>query len=169
MTHKLTLLEKLTEECEKSEINIENQALPKNINAVFYEDKETEPVITINKALKTQSGQACVLAEELGHYYTSCGDLLTDTSIDKIVINQQENRAKRWAVKKLISIKRIIKAFESGVSNMSEMADYLDITESFLIDAFETYNAMYGKCKRRGNYTIFFDPPGIIKTINERG
>ncbi len=38
-------------------------------------------------------------------------DLLTDTFIDKTVINQQENRAKRWAVKKLISIKRIIKAF----------------------------------------------------------
>lgn len=45
------------------------------------------------------------------------------------------------------------------------MAEYMEVTEEFLKDAFATYNAMYGKCKKRGNYIIYFDPPGVYKNL----
>ncbi|MCR4436201.1 MAG: ImmA/IrrE family metallo-endopeptidase [Clostridiales bacterium] len=165
MAKHLTTLEKLLEECNRSGINIEQQPLPHNINAIYYEDEGTEPVITINELLKTQAEQACVLAEEIGHYHTSCGNLLTDPHIDKTIISKQEHIAKKWAVQRLVSLKNIIKAYEAGARNFYEMAQYLDVTEEFLREAFKKHNAMYGKYKKRGKYIIYFDPPGIYKNF----
>lgn len=48
---------------------------------------------------------------------------------------------------------------------MFEMADYLGVTEDFLINTFKTYNAMYGKYKKCGSYIVYFDPPGVYKNF----
>lgn len=163
MKSPISTFEELLNECNNSGINIEYGTLPNNINAVYYEDYETEPVITISNLLPTKCEQACVLAEELGHYHTSYGNILTDYNVSKIIINKQEYIAKKWAVKRLISIKNIIKAYDAGARNLFDMAEFLNVTEAFLKDAFKKYNSMYGKYKFRDNYIIYFDPPGVLK------
>ena len=35
--------------------------------------------VAIRRSIPTYRKKACVLAEEIGHYFTSSGDLLTDT------------------------------------------------------------------------------------------
>ncbi len=162
---KLNKLEILQDEACKNGINIKTVKLPKKVNGIYYADGVHKPLIAINEAIKTQAEQACVFAEELGHYHTSCGNLLTNDNINKTIIAKQEYIAKKWAVQRLVSLRNIIKAYKAGARNFYEMAEYLDVTEEFLREAFRKYNAMYGKYKVYGKYIIYFDPPGIYKNV----
>ena len=165
MKNRLARIEELLDECNQSKVIVEYGNLPDNINAIFYKDCDTYPVIALSQTLKTQAEQCCALAEELGHYYTSYGNLLTDSNVDKTIIAKQEYIAKKWAVQRLVSLRNIIKAYKAGARNFYEMAEYLDVTEEFLREAFRKYNAMYGKYKVYGKYIIYFDPPGIYKNV----
>ena len=155
--------EQLEIEADEQRIDIQTTDLPANISGLYYSNGIDRKLIVLNNVLETRAEQACVLAEELGHYYTSCGDLLTNNKIDNIIIQQQELRAKRWAVKKLVSIKNIIEAYEAGCQSIHEFSEYLDITEDFFRKALRTYADMYGICKQKGNYIIYFDPPAVLK------
>ena len=162
----LSPLEKLFDDCLQAGVNIEEKGhLPDNVAAAFYEDADTEPTIILNQNIKTAGEKLCAVAEELGHYNTSYGNLLTDPSVDNTTIRQQETRAKRWAVKKLVSIKSIIQAYKSGCRSTYEMAEYLEVTEDFFRKSLQQYAEIYGKCKKRGVYIIYFDPPGVFKSL----
>lgn len=167
MKYNLSKVEKLFHECAMEGIHIEQYPLPATVRGLYFNSSETEPVISLSSRLKTESEISCIVAEELGHHYTSCGDLLTDKKVDKTIIAQQENKAKRWAIKHLVPLKHIIKAFESGVKNLYEMAEFLEITEEFLIEALKKYNEIYGKYKVYGNYIICFEPPAILICFNQ--
>ena len=56
----------------------------------MYSDSNTDPVISLDYSIGTYKETACVLAEEVGHYYTSCGNLLTDSNLHKSIKNKQE-------------------------------------------------------------------------------
>ncbi|HEY5586377.1 MAG TPA: ImmA/IrrE family metallo-endopeptidase [Ruminiclostridium sp.] len=155
-------IEILVEECDKESINIIIKNLPNNLKGLYFVDDETEPIIVLDHSLATDAEKACVLAEELGHYYTSIGNLLSPNT-DKTAIRKQEEVAKRWAVKKLVSLKNIVQAYKTGCRDMFEMAEYLNVTELFLLDSFKKYSQIYGKYKIRGNYSIYFDPPGVLE------
>jgi len=70
-------LKKLMEEVEKEEIIIVEMELSERIKGI-YEDN----VIALNKNLKSNVEVACTLAEELGHHYTSVGDILDQSTVD---------------------------------------------------------------------------------------
>lgn len=75
--------------------------------------------------------KACVLAEELGHCFTSTGDILTQDSLNAM---KQERRARVWAFEHMLSIEQIYDAASKGYTTPYEMADYLDVDEEFLLD-----------------------------------
>lgn len=103
--------------------------------------------------------KGCVLAEELGHYYTSAGNILDQ---DSIVNRKQELKARAWAYDKRIGLAGLIRAFEHGCRNRYEMADYLDVTEEFLNECLEHYREQYGIYAREGKYVIYFEPNLIV-------
>ena len=151
------MYEELLREAEREGVEVISWSLKGNTKGAYYNG-----VIALGKNITTTAEKTCVLAEELGHYYTSYGDII-DTSIT--ANRKQEVKARRWAVKRLAPLKSIIKAFEAGCRSMYEMAEYLGVTEEFLREAFHNYGQMYGVCKKRGSYTIYFDPPGVYKNI----
>lgn len=110
--------------------------------------------IAIRKGL-TEREKKCVLAEELGHYYTGVGNLL-DLSIESNM--KQEIRGRIYAYNKLIGLMGIIDAYRNHCQSISESAEYLDVTEEFLEDALRHYKSKYGKCVTVDNYTIYFEP-----------
>lgn len=116
--------------------------------------------IVINSKIETEAEKKCILAEELGHHYTSSGNIL-----DKSIISiKQEHTARRWASEKLLHIVDFIKAFELGLSGRHELAEYLDVTEEFLESAITYYKQKYGTHVRMDNYIIFFEPHfGVLK------
>lgn len=109
--------------------------------------------------------KSCVLAEELGHYYTSSGNILDQ---DDVRNRQQELRARAWAYDKRIGLIGLIRAFEHGCRNRYEIADYLDVTEEFLDECLAYYRNQYGICTRVDNYVIYFEPHLGIADMNFR-
>ena len=87
--------------------------------------------------------KACVLAEELGHFYTTAGDILDQSEISN---RKQERTAK-----------------EAGCRNSYEIAEHLEVTEEFLLEALECYRAKYEKGLQKDNYLILFEPFNIYK------
>lgn len=125
----------------------------------FYSDKikglYCDGVIGINKSIKNSIEKSCVLAEELGHHYTSAGNILDQTKTEN---RKQEQHARMWAYDRQIGLIGIIKAYKYGCRNLHEMADYLDVTEEFLKDALKSYRLKYGHYVIVDNYTVYFEP-----------
>lgn len=121
-----------------------------NIKGLYFNGK-----IAINDNIETTVEKMCILAEELGHHYTSSGTIIDmqDTGNRK-----QEHIARCWAYNKLVTFEQLIDAFESGCRNRYEFAEYIEVTEQFLLDAMEQFKQKYGCCKKVGDYTFIFYP-----------
>lgn len=115
--------------------------------------------IAIRKDIETETEKSCVLAEELGHYYTSSGDILDQSKPEN---RKQEHRARLWAYNKMITMDKLANARKSGCRNRYEIAEYLDVTEEFLQEAIDSYKEIYGDGYHQyGDYLICFEPLNI--------
>lgn len=122
----------------------------KQINYGYYSDG----VIGIKDSIR-DSEKNCTLAEELGHYYTTHGNILDQT---KIVNIKKELIARRWAYRKLLPIQVFIDAYERNRLNKFDMIEDLDVTEDFLENCIKYYKLKYGIGTNIQNYTILFEP-----------
>lgn len=111
--------------------------------------------VALDKAIPTQREKACVLAEELGHYYTTTGDILDQSRAEN---RKQEQKARLWAYNRMVGLMGLVRAFEHGCRNLSETAEFLDVTDLFLADALEKYRQKYGIFTTVDNYIIYFEP-----------
>ena len=75
-----------------------------------------------------------VLAEELGHCYTTCGNFTTTLLHyrDRIELNRCEIKALRWACNYLISDKDVL-SLSSQTNNYYEMSEILGVPYNLLI------------------------------------
>lgn len=119
--------------------------------------------IAIRQDITTTTEKSCVLAEELGHHYTSVGNILDMTSAAN---RKQERQARFWAYNKQIGLFGLVRAFEHGCQNRFEIAEYLEVTEEFLEECIECYRNKYGICKQVDNYVVYFIPQlAIMKLV----
>ena len=79
-----------------------------------------------------------LLAHELGHCVT--GSFYNRYS-EFDVIAKHERRADKWAIKKLIPEDELNDAFEHGIVEPWDLAEYFNVTEDFIIKAVEFYRA----------------------------
>lgn len=152
------MYENLLREAEQHGIDIYEKPMTLTIKGLYSDE-----VIWINKNIPTNIEKACVLAEELGHYHTSVGDILDQS---KIANRKQELRARTWAYERLVPLQKIVQAYKNGVRNRYELAEYLGITEDFLIASIKRYKEKYGLYFPIENYTICFEPLGILEIKN---
>ena len=120
--------------------------------------------IAIKKDLETQTEKACILAEELGHYYTSTGNILDANDTNN---RKQELRARTWAYNKQIGLQGIIACHKAKCRNIHDMAEHLDVTEQFLHDAINCYRSKYGTSINIDNYIIIFEPTLYVVELFE--
>ena len=111
--------------------------------------------IAIRQDISTSTEKACVLAEELGHYHTSVGRILNQSDAEN---QKQEMRARMWAYDRQVGLIGIVESFRAGCQTLSEMAEYLEVTEQFLKDALERYRQKYGIYTTIDHYIIYFEP-----------
>lgn len=147
-------------ECEAQKENVEV------INYPFSSDRikglYCDGTVALNRNLNTTAEKGCILAEELGHYHTTYGNIV---SMDSVSDRKQELRARTWAYNKMIGLTGIIDAYEHGCRSSHETADFLNVTEEFLVDAINAYKHKYGISARIDNYVIYFEPLGVFKLI----
>lgn len=116
--------------------------------------------IYINNRITTKE-KACILAEEIGHYYLTVGDITNQMDINN---KKQELKARRYGYSLLIEPDDIIHAVKKGCNNRYEIADYLNISEEFFEKLIEDYKKRYGMGVLVGNYYLQLEPNlGIIK------
>lgn len=152
------MYERLLNEAEKEHIEIVYIPLKGRLKGLYY-----DKVIAINKNIETTAEKTCVLAEELGHYYTTVGNILDQKRIQN---RKLERRARAWAYKKLVPLYKLVEAYKDGIKNRFELAEYLQVTEEFLDEALKYYKEKYGMYYRLGKYWICFEPLGILENID---
>lgn len=102
----------------------------------------------------------CVLAEELGHYYTTVGNILDQTNTAN---RKQERRARVWAYNEMISLSDLVDSYKDGCRSRYEIAEHLEVTEEFLQECLDYFHEKYGLYAKQNNYLIYFEPLGVLE------
>ena len=117
--------------------------------------------IAIRSDIPTTIEKSCVLAEEIGHYKTTYGDI---TRLDSVSSAKQEYRARVYGYNLKVGLIGIVRCYEHGCKTLHEMADFLDVTEEYLDEVISTYRKKYGMYTILDNYVIYFEPClGVVK------
>lgn len=141
--------EELLNEAAASDITvIENADFKSQSHGLIYGD-----IIGLNKNIQTDTERSCILAEELGHYYTSTGDIIDQTNVQN---RKQEHRARMWAYAKLLPLQFFIFAFKHGCHSTHDTAEFLEVSEEFLKDCINAYHSKYGVFMEVSGYIFIF-------------
>ena len=144
-------LEKLEQEAFEDEVKVHDYYLgDKSLKGIYIDGN-----IAINTSVNSNTEKTCVLAEELGHHYTSVGNIIDMTDARN---RKQERQARLWGYNKLIGLSGIINAFRAGCQSRHEIADLLDVTEEYLQECIDCYRDKYGEYTIVDNYIIYFIP-----------
>ncbi len=122
-------------------------------------------IIAINSNIDSAAEKACIMAEELGHYHMTVGNILDQTIISN---RKQEHLARAWSYRRLVPLDKLILAYKTGIRTQHELAEHLNITEHFLTAALQHYIIKHGIYCRVDKYWICFDPLGIIENFKFR-
>jgi Zn-dependent peptidase ImmA (M78 family) len=117
---------------QEQHITITLAPLPKRIQG-FYSHSSRNPQIVINDRFpEWGSKYRSVLAEELGHHFTSSGEALPRSGMpyyDRIQHDRSELKAVRWAADFLIPTELLLRRIEDcSVSCIQELADAFLVT-----------------------------------------
>lgn len=111
--------------------------------------------IAIEKNLSSTE-KSCVLAEELGHHYTTYGNIMDQKDTQN---RKQELRARLYGYDMQIGLIGIVECYKHHCRSLYEMAEYLQVTEEYLQEALECYSRKYGEnLVTIDNYAIRFVP-----------
>lgn len=108
---------------EKENIEVVDYFFDRTINGIYIDNLK---VIGLDKTLN-DTERKCTIAEELGHYY--CNATYPISCSDETLIDKAEYRAKKWAVKALISPSDLKKAKLLGLKYKWELAEFFGVTE----------------------------------------
>lgn len=150
------IYEELLKEADREQLITKEKDLP--ISKGRIKDNK----IAIKRDMATTE-KACILAEELGHYHTTVGNILNQKQTSN---RKQEYHARLWAYNRLIGLSGIIDSHKKGCKSAFEMAEYLNVTEDFLAETLHCYKAKYGVCAKIDNYIIYFEPSlGVFELV----
>lgn len=121
----------------------------------FYKDG----VILIDKNL-SERRKAEVLYEELAHHKLTYGNILDQSKFNN---RKFENYARRYGYEAALPLRIIVEAYNYGVSNLYELAEYVQLSEEYIAEILKHYKNKYGIGTHYGEYLITFDPLRVFK------
>lgn len=105
------------------------------LKGIYFNIPGVPPTIGIKKSIVPYSFiYISVLSEELGHHFTTSGNLLDDSTnyVEELEKNKKEKKAKLWAANFLISDDEFVQALNSCISSINSMAEYFNVTEEIV-------------------------------------
>lgn len=102
-------LENLYDLAEKENIKIYDFYFDEDINGMYLNYDKLNAIALNYKNLNNTKEEKCVLSEELGHYYYDA--TYNYKTVDKIIYEKQEYRAKKWSYYALIPFENLKSAF----------------------------------------------------------
>lgn len=111
--------------------------LPNKIRGAYYLAPDNRSSIVLNESLVEEGFEyRSVLAEELGHHFTSAGEtpsLFSMTYSDRVQRDRTESKAIRWAADFLIPTELLLLRIEDcSVSSIDELADAFRVTAQLI-------------------------------------
>ena len=86
--------------------------------------------------MENEAEKTVCFAHELGHQFKNA---FYDISSTFETRERQEARATRWAVNELVPVDELLKAFKTGHTEIYDLAEYFNVTEEFIRNAFYIY------------------------------
>lgn len=121
---------------EEQGIKVEYWDFRPPLEAVYWRLPGLPPVIGLTNSLfENRPHFRCVLAEEIGHHFTTSGMAIPKTYFryrDRLVVSKSEYRAMKWAAQHLIPFDKLREAVRYGIYERWELAEYFDVTESMV-------------------------------------
>lgn len=129
-------LSELYDFAEEQGIIIDFRSFVHPVLGIYIHDSSLAgPVIGLHTDLLSNERMLkCVLAEELGHHFTTGGNLLPVRYCcysDRLNVDRGENAALKWAVSTLIPDNELKELLHRGLS-INELADHFYVTEEFI-------------------------------------
>lgn len=132
----------------------ETDVMPDNLSGVWLDD-----LILINSNLP-ETRKTEVLYEELAHHKLTYGNILDQS---KWINRKFENYARRHGYEAALPLRIIIEAHHFGVSNLYELAQYVQLSEEYVLEILEHYKQKHGIGTHYGDYSITFEPLRVYK------
>lgn len=107
--------------------------------------------------------KAEVLFEELGHHEKTYGNILDQS---KWINRKFENYAVRHGYEAALPLREIIEAYHYGINNLYELAQYVGLSEEYIIKVIEFYKKKYGLSTYHNGYVIKFEPLQVFEHRN---
>ncbi|MCH4321406.1 ImmA/IrrE family metallo-endopeptidase [Staphylococcus haemolyticus] len=121
----------------------------------FYKDG----IILIDKDL-SETRKAEVLYEELAHHKLTYGNILDQS---KWINRKFESYARRHGYEAALPLRIIVEAHHYGVSNLYELAQYVQLSEEHVLEILEHYKQKHGIGTHYGDYSITFEPLRVFR------
>ena len=105
------------------------------LKGIYFSIPEVPPTIGIKQSIVSYSFiYISVLAEELGHHFTTLGNLLDASTnyTDQLEKNKKEKKAKLWAANFLISDEEFVQALYDCIPTIYDMTEYFNVTEEMI-------------------------------------
>lgn len=129
-------MKQLLELAESESIAVEYKRFKSAINGMYLHMPDCQPVIYLSLRLHSSFRlHRCVLAEELGHHFTSSGERVPKkyhSAQDRLSIDKCEYKALRWAANHLVPENNLLDAIASGLCEIWELAEEFDVTEEMM-------------------------------------
>ncbi len=132
-------LEKLYDIAKKEKIKIYDWYI-EDCNGIYLNYEKINAIALNYDEFGTYIDEKCTLAEELGHYYY---DATYSLYSDSNTISKQEYKAKKYSYNILVPIEKLKEAIKNGITEISQLAEYFDVTYKFMKNAIEFYKTKY--------------------------
>ncbi len=118
--------------------------------------------IALSRSLPNSTAKACVLEEEIAHYELTVGDII----FESIPANRkQEHRARMLAYYRRCNPNMIADALRAGHRSLTDIAEHIEVTEEFLVDAIEGYRQKHGLAVQVGEDLLMLEPVALLRKI----
>ncbi|KDE96612.1 ImmA/IrrE family metallo-endopeptidase [Staphylococcus capitis] len=121
----------------------------------FYKDG----IILIDKDL-SETRKAEVLFEELAHHKLTYGNILDQS---KWINRKFESYARRHGYEAALPLRIIVESHHYGVNNLYELAQYVQLSEEYVLEILAYYKQKHGIGTHYGDYSITFEPLRVYK------
>jgi Zn-dependent peptidase ImmA (M78 family) len=121
---------------EKENIEVIHHSIPSSFLGLYIDDRDSSLIILDPSLKRYPPLQRCILAEELGHHFTSVGNTIHHAAnfpFWKLHQSKTELKALKWSATNLIPRRELLLACRRDrLTTVEELADYFQVTPELM-------------------------------------
>lgn len=123
---------------EQENIIVEQFPFHHPLMGIYLHESGKVPIIGLSTFISSNVERRCIMAEELGHHFTSAGISISTKCefynyLERSEISRTEYKALKWAANYLMPEHDLLNIISNGLHEKWELADYFNVTEEFAV------------------------------------